>query len=111
VVTLMPAHEKLSDVQFESTYRNQYASAKVTPRGYLYNMATRTEQRGKGHGRALMNEITAHADALGKPLSLNAREELHPWYGSHGFKVAPDRSDIETAIMGTPLLVRQPKRR
>ena len=91
-------------------FRSDYGSAKVTPQGYVFNVSVRGEHRGQGHGTALMEEIAEHADALGRPLKLNAREDLHPWYRRLGYE--PDTgpsAGIETQIMGAPLLVRPPK--
>lgn len=99
----MAAHDNLG-AQFNPTYENKYGSAKVTPSGYVFNVAVRAEHRGEGHGTALMQEIASHADAIGKPLQVTAREALHPWYKRLGFEPSNEEA------FGGPLLVRQPKR-
>ena len=97
---------------FRPTYESEHGSAKVTPSGYVYNVGIRPEVRGQGHGTALMRQIITDADRLGSPLSLNAREDLHPWYQRLGFQPGSGpRADMESQIMGTPLLVRPPKGR
>lgn len=96
--------------QFKPVYHGPAGSARVTPSGYIMNVQTRSDQRGHGHARALMNDITADADRLGKTLSLHARPELHSWYASHGFEV--DKSSagqIEQTVFGQPYLVRKPQ--
>ena len=93
----------LADEQFKSTYESRYSTARVTPGGYVHNMTTHHEHRGAGHGSALLGEITADADRLGKPLSLSAREALHPWYGRHGFEPTGDEA------FGQPVLARKPR--
>ena len=97
--------------QFDAVYESQHGSARVTPSGYVHNVYIRQGARGQGHGTKLMGKITEHADRIGRPLSLNAREDLHPWYRRMGFE--EDRSpgaEIEAKVFGEPLLVRQPRR-
>jgi len=77
---------KLSD-QFNPVYESEHGTARVTGEGYVYNVGIRSSERGQGHGTKLMGQITADADRLGKPLTLHAREELHPWYERQGFQV------------------------
>ena len=85
----MAAHENLA-TQFEPVYRTEHGSAKVSPTGYVWNLSV-YGSRGRGRGTELMQQITADADRLGKPLTVHAREELHPFYQRLGFeKVGTD---------------------
>jgi predicted GNAT family N-acyltransferase len=94
--------------QFKPVYQTRFASAKVSPGGYVYNVATNVNMRGQGHGTELMNQITADADRMGKSLTLHARTELHPWYQRLGFEhEADDFNDFSGTSM--PRLVREPR--
>jgi ribosomal protein S18 acetylase RimI-like enzyme len=73
-------------------FTTPHGSAKATPSGYVRDVHVRPAQRGQGHGSALMSEITAHADETGTELTLNARPDLHEWYGKFGF--AEDGRDV-----------------
>jgi GNAT superfamily N-acetyltransferase len=96
---------------FKPTYESSYGSARVTPGGYVHNVAVRESERGKGYGSALMAEITTDADRLQRPVSLHAREELHPWYRRMGFEVQTGpKADLDRSIFGQPYLVRKPRR-
>jgi GNAT superfamily N-acetyltransferase len=68
--------------------------------------------RDGGHGRRMMNQVIADADAHRVRLSLEARacagldqETLEAWYASFGFVKSPFRGDFG------PILVRQPAAR
>lgn len=92
--------------EFQTGLRhNQWASAQVSPSGYISNMVTHYDHRGEGHGTDLLQEITNNADAAGQELLLNARADLHPWYGRHGFTVDPEGF----ALGGLPQLRRPPR--
>lgn len=105
----MPVRTSRGDVVrgFQPTYANRWSSARVTSRGYVHNVSTHSAMRGQGHGTALMAEIIQDADRLGRPLSLNAREDLHPWYRGMGF----ERTEApENPFPDQPFLVRHPRR-
>lgn len=104
----MAADEHLGG-QFQPTYRTEHGSALVTPSGYVYHLSVKADRRGQGHGTELLQTITEHADTLGRPLELHAREELHPWYGRMGFERDTGYDDEE--MFGHPKLVRKPRGR
>jgi predicted GNAT family N-acyltransferase len=107
----VPADEHLSN-QFKSVYESEHGSARVTPSGYVYNVSIRHDVRGQGKGTELMGAIATDADRLGRPLSLHAREDLHPWYRRLGFEEdTRPAAELEKRIMGQPLLIREPRRR
>lgn len=82
-----------------------YGSARVTSSGYLYNLVVGVEHRGQGHGHELLRMVTSHADRQGRALYTQARRELHPFYGRHGF--APTSEAV--GIGGAPVLKRSPR--
>ena len=110
-VVLSRQFDPVTPEAFQPTYESKHGSARVTPSGYVHNVYIREKVRGQGHGTKLMGKIIEHADRLGRPLSLNAREDLHPWYQRMGFQVdTSPGARVEAQIFGEPLLVRQPRR-
>lgn len=77
--------QNLHPVQFKSTYEGRFGSARVSPSGYVSNLAVPEKERGKGHGTAIMGQITGDADRFQHGLTLHARPELHEFYEKHGF--------------------------
>ena len=77
--------EVFHPVQFKGMYEGQYGSARVSPEGYVHNLRVPEEHQGKGHGSAILGQITSDADKLGKGLTMHARPELHDFYAKHGF--------------------------
>ena len=94
--------------QFKEFYQTRYASARVAPGGYVYNVLTNVDRRGEGHGTELMRQITADADRLRMPLTLHARTELHPWYQRLGFEHVDDDFD-DWGGTSMPRLRREPR--
>lgn len=82
-----------------------YGSARVTPSGYLYNLVVDSEHRGQGHGHELLRTVTSHADRQGLVLYTQARRELHPFYGKHGFAPTPEA----VGVGDLPVLKRSPR--
>lgn len=80
----------------------QYGSARVGPKGYVSNVVVDYSHRGEGHGHELMDQVTSHADEIGLPLTLNAREELHPFYRKHGFEPTNNPSPFGPEMKRAP---------
>lgn len=57
---------------------------------YIYAVATATEERGKGHATALINEAISRSKEAGMDAValIPANEELKDYYGRFGFKSA-----------------------
>ena len=58
----------------------------------INKIAVHPDHRGKGHARAAMRGLTAHADATGHTLALHpapefgaSKKRLTKWYRAHGF--------------------------
>lgn len=81
----------------------EFGRANVSRDGYISDVFVKEENRGQGHGHELMQSITAQADATGQVLNLNAREDLHGFYGRHGFQATGD------VDFGQPRMTRQPR--
>jgi len=65
--------------------QSRYATARVSPSGYLYNLGVHVDHRGNGHGTALMRDVCAFADRLALTLTLHCRDALVRWYEQLGF--------------------------
>lgn len=76
--------------------------SKVSSGWYLANFAVRVgAPRGEGAGSAFLRELGRRADAEGVEVRVHARNDLHGFYGRHGFVVEGED------VLG-PVLVRRP---
>jgi len=82
-----------------STIVTDYGSAHISPTGYLSNVSINTSHRGDGHGHDLLKAVTTYADAYNLPLQAHVREDLHDFYGKHGFQVSHYDEHFASPVM------------
>ena len=84
----------------ESSYDNEGATLYVSQDGYISNFVAGTP--GQGHGTRLLNEVVAVADQQNVSLSLQARSELHEYYGRFGFVVVDEKGIGDVPVLRRP---------
>ncbi|MCJ8332198.1 MAG: GNAT family N-acetyltransferase [Lentisphaeria bacterium] len=88
----IPAEDELDDrdaadaVHFLACLNKQaVATLRILPEGYLGRMAVLKDYRNRGIARALMHEAIDYAGNEFKSLSLNAQEQVIPFYEKFAF--------------------------
>lgn len=84
----------------ESSYDNEGATLYVSQDGYISNFIAGTP--GQGHGTRLLNEVIAVADQQNVSLSLQARSDLHEYYGRFGFVVVDEKGIGDVPVLRRP---------
>lgn len=97
----LAAEKKIT--KLKESYFTDYSSAAVDPSsGYISNLATRSDKRGKGEASKVMRQITDDADAIGQKLFLSARDDLEGFYNQFGFQKTDQKA------FGQPVYERLP---
>lgn len=106
VVEQACAYQEVDDADLQSEHLLSYdpkskvlsACARIVPPGVVYpqgsigRVAVRTQDRGKGWGRAVFAKAMAHYQQQypGAPLKIQAQEYLEDFYASFGFRTISD---------------------